>query len=89
MDVELIKIKEYASKMALMFADKASKGVQTDCYIRHSIERQAFWRNIAQLPPDSEYWKHVKKYFRLMSDSQATQSEIRTLYHFLREKFSS
>lgn len=84
-NIELIR--EYALRIAVKFANDASSGVQTDCYLKHSLERQAFWRNIAQLPPDSEHWKHVRKYFSLICDSKATQSETRALYNFLREKF--
>ncbi|HEY9652607.1 MAG TPA: hypothetical protein V6C95_18265 [Coleofasciculaceae cyanobacterium] len=87
MEVELIK--EYASRMKQIFADKAmvakSRG-QAEDYLKLLEDRYRFWGKVAQLPSDSEYWDQVKRYFSLMSDPKVSQEQLRAFYRFLQNR---
>jgi hypothetical protein len=82
-------IKEYASRMAWVFADRAFKAKsssQADDYVKYVEDRRDFWERVAQLPPNSEHWEFVKRYMSLMSDPKASKMEVRSLYKFLRQR---
>ncbi len=86
MEIDLIR--QYGLRMASLYADKvvhAKRKGHAEDYLQLLHSRQEFWRNIAQLPPDSHYWKQVKQYFELIADPKASQVKIRTLYKFLEE----
>ena len=87
METELIR--EYASRMEGIFADKAKKALlrcEASDYLRYLEDRRDFWGGVAQLPPDSDKWELVKRYMSLMSAPSTSKMPMRSLYKSLREK---
>lgn len=82
-------IREYASRIAQVFADRvfnAKSRYEADHYVKYVEDRRDFWKRVAQLPPDSKPWELVKGYMSLMSDPKATKIQQRNLYKFLQDK---
>ena len=82
-------IREYASRMSVIFADrslKAKNSRETDDYVKYLEDRRDFWEKIAQVPVDSDQWELVKEYISLMSNPKISKTQLRREYKFLQEK---
>ncbi len=85
-------IREYAFRMARVFADKVSdaqRSGQVGDSLRLLEARRDFWAKVVQIPSDSEHWESVMSLIKLMSDRKASKTGIRALYQSLEEAMNS
>jgi len=82
MEAELIRL--YARR-TIVYAEKVSCAKQTghEGYLLELENRRDFWKQIAQLPPDSEHWENVARYINL--DPKTSKGRRKALYRFLQE----
>jgi hypothetical protein len=84
MDIELMR--KYALRIAATYALKVLQQTYDENYFRYAIDKQEFWWNVAQLPPESYHWKLVQRYFELMFDPATPRNHSQALYKILRER---
>jgi hypothetical protein len=83
MEAELIR--QYARRMTIVYAEKVFRAKQTgsEGYLLELENRRDFWKQIAQLSPDSEHWELVARYINL--DLRTSKGRRKALYRFLQE----
>ena len=86
--MERIFIREYAERMAMVFANRAvnaKKRGEKANYIQELETRKDLWEKVSHLPTDSDKWEIVKQYINLMSTPKATKTQLRGQYEILRQ----
>jgi outer membrane receptor for monomeric catechols len=86
--MEIKFIREYAARMAVVFAtraDNAKKRGEEKNYIQELEIRKDLWEKVSHLPTDSDKWEIVKEYTNLMSTPKATKTQLRDQYEILRQ----
>jgi hypothetical protein len=87
--MEINFIREYASRMAAVFATRAfnakNRG-EKEVYIKDLEARRDLWQKIAHLPANSDKWEIAQEYISLMSTPKTTKMELRRQYKFIQEK---
>lgn len=85
-------IREYAFKMAELFAKRISHAQQrkeAHEYLKQLEAKRNFWMKIVHLSSDSEHWEAIRSYIQLLCDPKTSKTQLRASYKALEKAVSS
>ncbi len=79
-------MRRYALRIAATYALKILQQTCDENCFKHFVDKQEFWWEVAQLPPQSRHWLLIQRYFELMFDPSTPRNHSQALYELIKER---